>query len=134
MTDKDDSKVEVTSYNQSGGITAQNVTINNISKIPSPTLQGKVIYLNQPNEGKFRTRIELSLISPYPVGNLYIEVRAQTIEEMDCMPMRAGGWMEGMSGKRDGYAFTNLQNAFGNYEVHVITSKAENLQLIYNIE
>jgi hypothetical protein len=90
--------------------------------------------LNQPNKGKYHTRVELSLISPYPIGNLYLEVRAKTIEEMDCMPMRTGGYMGGHSGKRDGYIFTNMPNAYGKHELIIVTTQPENIQLIYNIE
>ena len=131
MTDEENSKVEVTSYNQSGGITAQNVIINNISKTLSPELQAKVIYLNQPSEGKYRTRVEFSLNSIYPIGNLYLEVWAGTVEEIDCMPMRTGVWQEGHSGKRDGYAFTNMMNVFGNYELHIVTTQPENIQVVF---
>jgi len=134
MSDEKNPKVQVISHNQSGGITAQKVIINNVSANPAPILQGKGIFSNQPHNGKFLTRLEFSLITPHPVGNLYLEVRAQTIEEMDCLPMRSGGWMEGHSGKREGFIFTNIPNAFGNYQIDIITTQPDEIQVIYNIE
>lgn len=132
MSNEDNSKVQVTSFNQSGGITAQNVTISNT---PPPTLQvTKEVLLNQPQNGKYLTRVEFTLVTPYPIGNLYLEARAQTVEEIDCLPMRTGGWMTGHSGKRDGFAFTNIPNAYGNYQLDVITSQPDKIQVIYNFE
>ena len=105
----------IVTQNQSGGITANNVIVNNISTNPTPVLHIKEILVNQPHEGNFQSRFELSLHTPYPVGNLYIGVRASQIEEMDIMPMRSGMFTSGHSGIRDGYAFDNLQSAYGKY-------------------
>ena len=131
MNDEDNPKVQVTSFNQSGGITAQNVTISNT---PPPTLQvTKEVLLNEPQNGKYLTRVEFTIVTPYPIGNLYLEARAQTVEEIDCLPMRTG-WMTGHSGKRDGLAFTNIPNAYGNYQLDIITSQPDKIQVIYNFE
>lgn len=132
MSDEKNPKVQVISFNQSGGITAQNVTISNA---PPPTLQiTKEVLLNQPQNGKYLTRVEFTLVTPYPIGNLYFEARAQTIEEVDCLPMRTGAWIGGHSGKRDGFAFTNIPNAFGNYQLDIITNQPDKIQVIYNFE
>ncbi|MBE7434519.1 MAG: hypothetical protein HS100_11440 [Anaerolineales bacterium] len=124
----------VFSQNQSGGITANNLIVNNISTNPTPVLDIKEILINQPHEGKFQSRFELSLHTPHPVGNLYIGVRASQIEKMDIMPMRLGMFMSGHAGIRDGYAFDNLQNAYGKYELRIITNKPERFAIEYNIE
>lgn len=46
--------------------------------------------------------------------------------------MRAGAFMSGLAGNRDGYAFDNLHNAYGNYELRIITEKPEKFVIEYN--
>lgn len=136
MANQRSENVQVTSYNQSGGITAQNVVINNISSIPQPIIQVNLenSFVNRSHNGKYISNIFFSLNSPYAIGNLYLEVRAKTIESMECSPRKGGAWIEGMSGKRDGLIFTNLQNAFGEYVILIVTSEAdEEIEIIYNI-
>ena len=124
----------ILTQHQSGGITANNVVINNISTNPTPMLKIKQIFINQFREGKYHSRFELSLISPYPVGNLYVGVRAPEIEEMEVAPMRSTGFITGLEDNRDGYAFTNLPNAYGDYSLIIISEKPEKFVIEYNIE
>jgi hypothetical protein len=124
----------ILTQHQSGGITANSVVINNISANPTPVLQIKEIFINQFREGKYHSRFELSLITPHPVGNLYVGVRASEIEEMDVVPMRSGIDITGLTHNRDGYAFTNLSYAYGKYQLMIITEKPDNFFIEYNIE
>ncbi len=127
-------KDNIFTQNQSGGITAHNVVINNISTNPSPMLTSKEVYTNQFREGKYYSRIQLSLITPHPVGNLYIGARAQTIKDMELIPMQSTMLISGHTGTREGYSFTNIPNAYGNYLLEIITSKPEKFLIEYNID
>jgi len=121
------------SQNQQGGITAQSVVINNISPFPQPSLRATEVYANKPSGGKFLTQIHLSLNTPFPVGNLYVGVRAKTVEEIELAPMRVGGAIYGHTGRRDGYAFTNLQNAYGDLQLDIISREPEQFHIEYEI-
>lgn len=115
----------VTSYNQSGGITAGNVNIN---AAPEPTLRQTQLFANKPANGGYHTRYEFQVESPYPPGNLYVEVHAPSIRSAELNPQRAGMVFKGHSGTRPGFAFDNLQQPYGRILLDVYTGDPENLQ------
>jgi hypothetical protein len=115
-------EAQVISYNQSGGITARDVTINTA---PEPGLEMVEHFSNQRVNERFHSRVELIVESPYPPAGLYVAVHAASIIEIEVVPQRSGGVMVGHSGVRDGCAFTNLIQPSGRYHVDIYTFDAE---------
>lgn len=70
----------------------------------------------------YESTVKLAVVSPHPVGNLYIAAHGKDVREVSLIPMRTGLSMSGPSGIREGYAFTNLQNAYGDLQIAVITA------------
>lgn len=99
----------VVSINQQGGITAHTV-----NQAPAPEL--KILSQSNSSEGQWsKTKIVVEVIAPYPVANLYLEAHSDEIEEFDVAPMRSGIASFGLTGKRPGFCFTNVQQAHGKY-------------------
>lgn len=111
----------VISIGQSGGVTAHTF----INEAPEPEVNCFTVYGNEPDGGIFKTRFRLEVTSQYPVGNLYVEVRAPSLYMMSVIPMRTGVCMLGHSSNTEGRCFTNIPNAFGNYQVDLLTRKLE---------
>jgi hypothetical protein len=112
----------VISNNQQGGITAATV---NVTAVPEPSLAIQQEFMNHPENAEFHSRAELVLDAPYPVGNLYIEVRARSIKRIELASKRAGVVLTGHSGIRDGWAFTNVPNAHGKFQLDIFTTEPE---------
>ncbi len=68
-------------------------------------------------------------MTPYPVSNLYLKVVAQTVKSLDINPLRAGMFQTGHAGNRDGWVFSNIQNASGDYQVSVHSEKPETFEV-----
>lgn len=125
----------VVSSNQSGGITAQTVIIN-------PTvsaLDARLVMVGTANQtarpdGSWMTTAHLRLETPFPVGNLRIEVHGESIQEIDVNPMRAGMFQTGHAGNRPGYSFTNIPNASGNYGLSIRSQRPETFRVIYAVQ
>lgn len=130
MSDKNN--VYVTSVNQSGGITANKVVINNITQEISNSLEAKLIFANKQEGEYYVTKAEL--YSKHTIPNLFLAAYASTIENFDVGPMRAGMFMTGHSGKREGYHFTNIPNFGGKYMLRVSTTQPEEIVIEYNDE
>src|SRR5688572_6874711 len=77
---KKNEKISIISINQSGGITAHTVNIN---QAPTPTLKARTLFLNQSRGSEYHSRIELIVESPYPPANLYVAVAAPSIVSID---------------------------------------------------
>jgi hypothetical protein len=123
----------IITQNQQGGINAQKVVINNTIN-PPPSFELKEIFTNQPKQGKYHSQVQLTVITPFPLGNLYVEVQAPSIEDMDMTPMRAGGFMTGLQHAGNGRAFINVPSAYGNYLINIITGHPEKFSLFYEYE
>lgn len=121
----------VTSINQSGGITAGTVNVNTA---PEPQLHMRELFANQLKSGRYHSRVELIVESPYPPGNLYVGVHAPSIVSMDLAPQRTGAVMMGNCGMRDGFAFANLQSPYGRIHLDVVTTQSERLEIEWDIE
>lgn len=121
----------VVSVNQQGGITAKKVIIN---QTPKPELVWRESRQEALSTGKTQTTARLSVITPFPIGNLYLEVHGKTIEEMHLSPMRSGAFHTGNAGKRDGFAFTNVPQAFGDYQLIIISSEPEIFEVGTEVE
>jgi hypothetical protein len=122
--DRDDTpKVVVLSLNQQGGQTAHTI----VNQAPKPTVAlGKTLSDNEPdNAGHFHSRAEIVVTSPYPAANLYVEAHGASVESVELMPQRGGSFMTGHAGKREGFAFNNLQSPQGVIHIDVVSSRSE---------
>jgi len=126
-----DKQVVVTSYNQSGGITAQTV---NITAAPQPTVKAESIFANQSRNEEYHSRIALAVESPYPASNLFIAVHAPSIRRIELIPQRTGMVMMGHCGNREGMSFANLHHPFGLIHLDVFTGKPEPLKIEWDIQ
>ncbi|MFY9552524.1 MAG: hypothetical protein WAU32_15365 [Thermoanaerobaculia bacterium] len=120
----------VISHNQSGGITAGTV---NVQQAPEPTIAVRELFLNQATGNEFQTRVELRVDSPYPPANLYVGVRAPSIRRIALVPQRTGLVMKGHCGTRDGFAFENLQQPYGLIHLDIVTGKPERPEVEWDL-
>lgn len=81
----DESKPHVTSYNQSGGITAGTVNIS----APQPAVHGHVDFVNRRQDDKYLSRIVIRLDAPYAASDLQVQVSGNSIENFDLRPNQA---------------------------------------------
>jgi hypothetical protein len=121
----------------SGG-TINNPTVNNSTLIliqppdSEPIISVKLLHDNEPQGDLYRTEFLLTIVTRSIIPNLYLKVSATTIKSMEAIPQRTGGSMFGHSGTRDGYAFTNLQGAYGSYIVSSTSTKPEKFTVEYD--
>ena len=118
-------RINVTSIEQQGGITAGVV---NIQPESEPTITLSDTQYRQTDSGHLHEAM-LRIDSRYPIPELRIVARANSIQSFDVVPQRGGMHMSGHSGKREGYHFTTLQYASGNYRVKVVTSEPETVKI-----
>ena len=118
------------SINQQGGITAGTVNIN--PGIPEPKFAFRELSRNQPVADGFKTEFLMEIDTQAAIPNLYLRVNAATITRMEAGPQRTGGHITGHSGVSDGFAFTNLQSAYGTYRVVVFTKRPETFDVEYD--
>lgn len=111
-----------------------NITINPGTDSSHTTLRAENVNQERVEDGSFLTTAVFILDTPFPVGNLYIEVHGRSISGLEVSPMRSGISITGMSANRGGYSFTNIQNAFGRYAVRITSKKAEQFQVDYKPE
>ena len=121
----------VISIDQKGGITAHTVNIN---KFPEPKFDMKLISANVPQNDLFETKALLTIESKTALKNLYLEAKAPSITNLEVIPQRTGMSMSGHSGKRNGFAFTNILDAWGQYMLIILSQKPEKYEIIYNYE
>jgi len=121
----------VVSVNQQGGITAHTV----VQQAPEPDLQISEVSANRlESDGLYHSYVVVTVIAPYPVGNLALEVHAATIRSMDVNPMRSGIFMQGHSGTREGHCFTNIPQASRSYRLDLTTAKPERFEIRYDFQ
>jgi hypothetical protein len=126
----EDKKTTITSYNQSGGITAHTVNLN---AAPEPTVNMQPLFSNQSTNGEYHSRMALVVESPYPAGNLFIAVRAPSVRRIELRPQRTGMVMMGHCGNRDGMSFANLQQPFGLIHLDVFAGAPEKLDVEWKL-
>ncbi len=115
-------KNSVVSINQQGGITAHTV-----NQAPAPEL--RILSQSAITEGEWsKTTAAIEVVAPYPVANLYIEAASDGIEEFDVVPTRSGAFTFGPTGKRTGFFFTNVQQAYGRYNL-IVRSRSKAVQI-----
>jgi hypothetical protein len=123
-------KPSVASYNQSGGITAGQVNIT--TDLPPPKVSFELVKKNELRGELYESVYVLTIDSKVPIPKLYVQVDAETIADKLQIMSHNGMTTGGHSGKREGFAFTNILNASGTYSILVITSKAESSNLRYS--
>lgn len=117
----------VLSIGQTGGVTARTV----INQAPAPKLIRLSAVEKNTADGKWEVVLVFAVESPYPVGNLFLGVYCTGIIDMECIPQRTGVSMEGHSGRREGYCFTNLHQAFGTYRLVVRAESRQPVRIEY---
>jgi hypothetical protein len=98
-------KVDITSYNQSGGITAHTVTVN---MAPQPNVKHDVIETSQEN-GVHITKVRLTLTSGYAAGALRVLAEASSLLNFTVRPPMGGA----MSNMREGISYADHPNLRG---------------------
>jgi hypothetical protein len=116
--------------NAPGG-TLNNPTVNNTTGLAEPQIQLTPTTTNEPVGDLYRTEVRLTIISDVPIPSLWLRLDGPIVR-MQAIPQRNGPSMEGYSGIRDGYAFTTLMNAYGEYVLTVFSkTPLEQFRLIY---
>ena len=130
--DENISSPDVTSYNQSGGITAGIINFNNL--IPEATVETKVLTDNEQLNGSFMTTFEINIINKIPINRLHLKIMAPTIIEAGATPLNGeiaymDSWAVG-----NGYAATVIPSASGRYRITAITKEKEKFNIDYKID
>jgi len=121
----------IATINQDG----DNTILNPITDIPEPQFKFKILNKNQPYQNYYKTEYSLEIISKIQVNNLYLEARATSIVEFEAEAQRTGGIIIGHTGKREGWAFTNIPNAWGKWTLLILTKEIEDkIEIGYNYE
>jgi hypothetical protein len=132
--------VTVQSFNQQGGITAQTVIITNgAGAVFKASVEISIDEQNKPQGGKYITTGNVHLISPYPVGKLYIIAIGNSVENsprnfgLDVSP-KGGGVSAEIRGRNDNASYVILQNAFGDYDLRVTTTNQEQIKFEWYVQ
>jgi hypothetical protein len=120
----------VTSHNQSGGITAHTV-----NQAPKPKIkQGQASQKRNP-DGTYTVSCMFEVVSPYPPLSLKIIAAAPGIQSLEVSPHNfVGMYQTGHTGKRDGFCFTSLMHPSGKYTLSVVTAGKANVTLDYEFK
>lgn len=121
----------VSSVNQSGGITAASVTVN---QAPEPEIHYEEVFVNKPTPSGYHTRVALKLVSPYPPGNLAVQVTSPSIVSAQLNPQRSGAVIKGHSGVRGNMAFDNLQQPYGIIHLDILMRQPDVPDITFGIE
>jgi len=114
-------------------IVADKVTVFLSPKLER-TLTMEPVHVNKPVGDKFESLFRGKLEAPYPIPSLRVEAHGRTVQEVDLSPLRTGIVMHGHSGRREGYAFTTLQNAIGRLQLKVVTDEPEKLNIKFSVQ
>jgi hypothetical protein len=121
----------VVSQGQTGGVTAgtyqqitQYVFEKSSSSIQDATIELKeMLFLNREEGGEYHSRLHLGLSYQIPPANIYVAVHGDGVKKVELSPMRPGMAMTGLSDKREGYAFTNLQTPYPDLQLDIFAAK-----------
>jgi hypothetical protein len=101
-----------------------------VNEAPAPQFRTLSSNVSESN-GVYTTTALIEVDAPYPVANLYLEVRSPTLIAFDVVPQRVGGFQRGHTGKRESFHFTNIPNASGRYLL-TVRSSSPNLEFGWN--
>lgn len=83
MSDQTPPQVNITSHHQSGGITAQNVTVI----APSPSVDVEVVKKNEQTDAGFLTEALVKLQAQQAIQGLTVQVRGKSILNFQANPV-----------------------------------------------
>jgi hypothetical protein len=89
MTDRDEDRFEVTSYQQSGGITAGHVEIH----APQPAVRARALTEPVRSGDGFSSDVLITLEAPYAARELEMVVTADALTAVELYPYPHGGGM-----------------------------------------
>jgi hypothetical protein len=130
----------VQSFGQQGGITAQTVIVtNSAGAVFKASVEISIDEQNKPQDGKYITSGTVHLVSPYPVGKLYIIAHGKSIINRPMMDgfsvsPKGGGISMQSWGRQDDASYAILLNAFGDYDLKVTTTNQEQLKFEWNVK
>ncbi|MBI5742727.1 MAG: hypothetical protein HZA25_02735 [Candidatus Niyogibacteria bacterium] len=125
-------KTTVTSYMQSGGVTAETVVIKKEVSVPKPNISIESVSTNIRIEEGYQSEFMIIVDTKIPVKNLYVQANGRNIIKMDIIPQRNGGALLGPSGIRGSYAFQNIQTAYGQYKVRMLTGVQQEIKFEFS--
>lgn len=135
MTDNEINNIQspgsINTIGQTGGV---NVVVNNNLKIPDPKISIKLLEKNIERDGKYFSSFLMDIETQVLIPNLYLQANAQSIESFEASAQRSGISMSGNSGKREGFAFVNLQQAYGKYSLNIVSHLPNNVTFTINID
>jgi len=122
--------INVTSQNQSGGITALNVTVEE----SQPKITVEPISGSQFINGQFQSEYYLTVETSHPLNRLVIEAQGETISNMIVSPTRAGRF-ESTWNIKPQLAKVYVDNLIaGKYKITITSAKNERLDIRYLYE
>lgn len=108
-------------------ITGDNNTIN---EAPAPQLEFLGSQVSDIGNGYFRHRVRLNVKSPYPMSQLFLNVRAPGARNVNISPNRTGVVLKGHSGNREDASFDTLMQPHGITSV-VFEAKTNDIRTIH---
>lgn len=90
------------------------------------------VYVNKPENDKYVTLLRGRLKSPYPISNLRIEARGNTVEEIKVAG--TGIYVLSDRGKNEGYAFATWQDAIGHVELIIVSQQPDKLHVSFTVQ
>lgn len=95
--------------------------------VPKPDINVSQLTENDPIDSGYQSNFLLSIKTEIPIKNLYVQANARRVIKMDVFPQRTGAAMFGHSGERDGFAFTNITDAYGDYKIRITTETPQEI-------
>jgi hypothetical protein len=122
-----------TMTNSPGGIqTGRDVNIK--TEIPPPEISAALLFANKPANGMYETRVRVTVKSQAALMNLYLRVDAPSIVSLEVISEVSTMLITGHSATRDGWAFTNVPNANGAYQLIIIAKNKERCEVTYDYQ
>lgn len=121
----------VTSHDQSGGITAGEVHIT----APQPSLHGEELAVNEKTDEGYRTHIRFHLDAPYAAKRLGVKVEGTAVKTFDVRLAVSGMTSVNMSDitPQGGVVVVNPPLGY-DYDAFIVTETPDNLGVIAQLE
>jgi hypothetical protein len=117
----DEPKVEITSINQSGGITAHTVNVHGLGQ--AELRPGRRVVKNEKTPKGFLTKWELQVEAAFAIPKLGVVVRAPGVLSVDLLPVQGGFVVRDTIETDDGRLGAILHNARGSLYLWVTTAQ-----------
>lgn len=112
------------------GQIGDNTLVNNLD-IPEPNISLKKVSFLPVEEG-YKHEFSLNIEAKVSLKQLNIKALAPGIIKMEIKAQRSGTVFSGASGVRDGFAFDTLQDAYGEYEISIVTKSSQEIKFEYD--